>query len=261
MPLPVAVCRKVEWTNVWSRLIFVVEVIALLQPVEPVTKVKVKVGENDGKPVNSSRLLEPAHLCLPAHSLTNHQPSCIGRNKRIWKYWIFFTIHFNVLQEPIKQTETICLSQGTSANKRERFAQDNCLATQSRTLIKLWLSSHSSAKHMFWRRVGQRAALEEEEEPPGFLAFCVLIGRKPPQTDVKTTFSRLQSPQLCICRTKVPMKKAFFWALPKKGGEPFSKRLIHPSIVVVVCFCFIRSALLGLKQSVDTHLIWMVSLQ
>ena len=79
-------------------------------------------GKNDDKPVNSSRLLEPAHLCQPVHSLTNHQPSCIGRNKRIWKYWIFFTIHFNVLQEPIKQTETICLSQGTSANKRERFA-------------------------------------------------------------------------------------------------------------------------------------------
>ena len=100
---------------------------------------------------------------------------------------------------------------------------------------------------MFWRRVGQRAALEEEEEPPGFLAFCVLIGRKPPQTDVKTTFSRLQSPQLCICS---PKEKSFLLSI-----EPFSKRLIHPSIVVVVCFCFIRSALLGLKQSVDTHLI------
>ena len=188
-------------------------------------QIKGKSGEkNYDKPVNSSRLLEPAHLCLPAHSLTNHQPSCIGRNKRIWKYWIFFTIHFNVLQEPIKQTETICLSQGTSANKRERFAQDNCLATQSRTLIKLWLSSHSSAKHMFWRRVGQRAALEEEEEPPGFLAFCVLIGRKPPQTDVKTTFSRLQSPRLCICRTKVPMQKKLsfeHWTFFKKA---------HPSI-------------------------------
>ena len=34
MPLPVAVWRKVEWTKVWSRLIFVVDVILLIQPEE-----------------------------------------------------------------------------------------------------------------------------------------------------------------------------------------------------------------------------------
>ena len=34
MPFPVAVWRKVEWTKVWSRLIFVVDVILLfaIQP-------------------------------------------------------------------------------------------------------------------------------------------------------------------------------------------------------------------------------------
>ena len=147
MPLPVAVCRKVEWTKVWSRLIFVVEVIASL--FQPGTKT---VNESAGNILSSAHIqydyfydlqldwwhtnrsawaqvVKPNqlcfvdHLCLVNHLITRHlstNSTCI----RIWNNGTFFTFCF--WQIPTKQTESICLARRADTNKREGLTQVNC---------------------------------------------------------------------------------------------------------------------------------------
>ena len=120
MPFPVAVWRKVEWTKVWSRLIFVVDVILLCYNLD--IKVKLMLDQkytakyeilDDFAAVScefrlnwchgqtctrSSGRASRADLCL-LHLLTRHlsiHSTCISGTKRIWKCGTFFTFCFTI---------------------------------------------------------------------------------------------------------------------------------------------------------------------
>ena len=213
MPFPVAVWRKVEWTKVWSRLMFVVEVISSSQPVNKTVKkssgkywlwwrfcmitslICTWIGETN-RPV-PAQVLEPDPLCLLPHLLTRHlstNSTCIRWNRGIWNYGILQILFHVLLTESRQADRNHVLLQELVQTKWKDWPN---------TIVKppnqgpqksnpcQTIPGQTICFGGWWAGEQPKKEEEEQESLPAFSLFALWQDSgQPSQTDVKTTFSK-----------------------------------------------------------------------